>query len=82
MFHDSLDYEGKKISSQAGGLETALVWRVTYGIEKNGARFPNQQKVQEFPQTEEERRFIRNETINTFANYRFFVVETEIKNNA
>jgi hypothetical protein len=76
-----LDYEGKKMRSQAGDLETAVVWRVTYGIEKNGVRFPSQQKVEEFLQTEEGKRFIRNETVTTFDNYRFFVVETEIKHH-
>jgi len=75
-----LDYEGKKISSQAGDLETAVVWRVTYGIEKNGVRFPSRQHVQEFLVAEDKKRYIRNDIITTFENYKFFVVETEIKN--
>jgi hypothetical protein len=73
------DYEQKKIRFPAGDLETVVVWRVTFGIKKNGVRFPSQQKVQEFLLTEEGKRFIRNETTTVFENYRFFVVETEIK---
>jgi hypothetical protein len=74
-----LGYEGKKVHFQAGEFETAVVWRVTFGIEKNGVRFPSQQKVEEFLLTKEGKRFIRNETTAVFDNYRFFVVETEIK---
>jgi hypothetical protein len=75
-----LDYEGKKILSQTGDLETAVVWRVTYGIEKNGVRFPSHQHVQEFLVAEDQKRYIRDDITTTFENYKFFVVETEIKN--
>lgn len=75
-----LDYEGKKILSQTGDFETAVVWRVTYGIEKNGVRFPSHQHVQEFLVAEDQKRYIRDDIITTFENYKFFVVETEIKN--
>jgi hypothetical protein len=73
------DYEQKKIRSPAGDLETIVVWRVAFGMEINGVRFPSQQKVQEFLITKEGKRFIRNETTTVFDKYRFFVVETEIK---
>lgn len=76
-----LGYEGKKIRSQVGDLETAVVWSVTFGIEKNGVRFPSQQKVQEFLLTKDGKRFIQNETTTIFDNYRFFIVETEIKHH-
>jgi hypothetical protein len=75
-----LDYEEKTIRSQAEELETAVVWNVTYGIEKNGVRFPSQQHIQEFLVAEDKMRYIRNEITSVFENYKFFVVETEIKN--
>lgn len=73
------DDEQKKDRPAAGDLETVVVWRVAFGIEKNGIRFPSQQKVQEFLLTGRGERFIRNETTTVFDKYRFFVVETEIK---
>jgi hypothetical protein len=56
-----------------------VVWSVAFGIKKNGVRFPSQQKVQEFLLTKDGKRFIRNETAIILDNYRFFIVETEIK---
>lgn len=75
-----LDYEGKTIRSQAAELKTAVVWKVTYGIEKNGVRFPSRQHIQEFLVAEDKKRYIRNEITTVFENYKFFIVETEIKN--
>jgi len=74
-----IDYKGKKIESEVGNLETAVVWRVTFGVEKNGVRFPSRQQIQEFLVTEGDKRYIRNETITIFNNYKFFIVEYEIK---
>ncbi len=75
-----LDYEDKPFRSQAGELKPEVVWKVSYGIEKNGIRFPNRQQVQEFLISEEGRRYISDEINTIFEEYRFFVVETEIKN--
>jgi hypothetical protein len=75
-----LDYEEKPFRSHAGELKPTVEWKVTYGIEKNGVRFPSRQQVQEFLTTEEGKRFISDEINTSFENYRFFVVETEIKN--
>ena len=77
-----LDYEGKPVRSRAGDLKPAVVWKVSYGIEKNGVRFPSRQQVQEFLITEEGKRFISDDISTSFENYRFFVVETEIKSLA
>jgi len=74
-----IDYVEKNTESWVGNLETAVVWRVTYGIEKNGVRFPSRQHIQEFLVTEGDKKYIRNETITTFKNYKFFIVEYEIK---
>lgn len=75
-----VDYEGKTVRSLSEELETAVVWKVTYGIEKNGVRFPSQQHIQEFLVTEDKKRYIRDKITTVFENYKFFVVETEIKN--
>ena len=75
-----LDYEGKTIRSLSEELETAVVWKVTFGMEKNGVRFPSQQHIQEFLVAENKKRYIRNDIITVFENYKFFIVETEIKN--
>ncbi len=74
-----IDYVEKNIESWVGNLETAVVWRITYGVEKNGVRFPSRQHIQEFLATEGDKKYIRNETITTFKNYKFFIVEYEIK---
>ena len=75
-----LDYEGKPVRALAEELETAVVWKVTYGIEKNGVRFPSQQHIQEFLVAEDQKRYIRNEITTVYEDYKFFVVETEVKN--
>lgn len=76
-----VDYDGKTVRSQTEKLETAVVWKVTYGMEKNGVRFSSQQHIQEFLVTEDKKRYIRDEINTIFENYKFFVVETEIKNH-
>jgi hypothetical protein len=75
-----VDFEGKSVRSQTEDLETAVVWKVTYGIGKNGVRFPSRQHIQEFLVTEDKKRYIRNEITSLFEKYKFFVVETEVKN--
>ena len=73
-------YVEKNTESWVGTLEPALVWRITYGFEKNGVRFPSRQHIQEFLVTEADKRYILNDTITVFNNYKFFIVEYEIKN--
>lgn len=75
-----LDYEGNPVRALSEELETTVVWNVTYGIEKNGVRFPSRQHIQEFLVAEDQKRYIRNEIATEFDNYKFFIVETEIKN--
>lgn len=74
-----IDYKGKNIEIPAGNLKTVVVWKVTFGIEKNRVRFPSLQLIQEFLVTESEKRYLRNEIITNFKDYKFFIVETEIK---
>jgi len=74
-----IDYKGKNIEIPAGNLKTVVVWKVTYGVEKNGVRFPGRQHIQEFLVSESGKRYIGNEIITNFNDYKFFIVETEIK---
>ncbi len=73
------DFDGKNIASRSGEFRTELMFNVTYGFEKNGVRFPNRQLIQEFLVSESGERYLRNEIITNFTNYKFFIVETDIK---
>ena len=74
-----IDYKGKNIELPVGNFKTVVVWKVTYGVEKNGVRFPGRQHIQEFLVSESGKRYLRNEIITSFNDYKFFIVETEIK---
>jgi hypothetical protein len=74
-----IDYEERNLESEAGDLRTTVVWRVDYGVEKNGVRFPSRQYIQEFLISETGDRYILNEITFNFTDYKFFIVETEIK---
>ena len=73
------DVSGNQIDFPALDIEVNVKWRVTYGIEKNGVRFPDQQHVQEFLVPKGGQRFLQNETFILYNSYKFFIVETEIK---
>ena len=75
----NFDFDGKNIASMSGDFRTIVMWRVTYGIEKNGVRFPSRQHIQEFLVSETGKRYLRNEIITVFNDYKFFIVETEVK---
>ena len=75
------DFDGKNIASMSGDFKTVTMWRVTYGIEKNGVRFPSRQHIQEFLVSESGKRYLRNEIVTVFNDYKFFIVETEVKYN-
>ena len=75
-----LEYKGKTVRYLAEEMEIAVVWKVIYGIEKNGVRFPSRQQIQEFLVAEDQKKYIWNEITTVFENYKFFIVETEIKN--
>jgi len=75
------DFDGKNIASMSGEFRTVTMWRVTYGIKKNGVRFPSRQHIQEFLVSESGKRYLRNEIVTIFNDYKFFIVETEVKYN-
>lgn len=73
------DFDGKNIASISGDFRTVTMLRVTYGIEKNRVRFPSIQLIQEFLVSESGKRYLRHEITTVFNDYKFFIVETEIK---
>ncbi|MCJ7579870.1 MAG: hypothetical protein MUP98_04965 [Candidatus Aminicenantes bacterium] len=73
------NFDGKNIATMSGEFGTIMTWRVTYGLEKNGVRFPSRHLVQEFLVAESGERYLRNEIITNFNDYKFFIVESEIK---
>jgi len=73
------NFDGKNIATMSGEFSTVMMWRVTYGLEKNGVRFPSWHLIQEFLVSESGERYLRNEIITNFNDYKFFIVETEVK---
>ena len=73
------NFDEKNIASMAGEFRTVMMLKVTYGLEKNGVRFPSRQLIQEFLVSESGERYLRNEIITSFIDYKFFIVESEIK---
>jgi hypothetical protein len=78
-WESNFDFDGKNIASMSGDFRTLTMWRVAYGIEKNGVRFPSRQHIQEFLVSETGKKYLRNEIITVFNDYKFFIVEYEIK---
>ena len=66
------DFDGKNIASMSGDIRTVTMWRVVYGIEKNGVRFPSRQHIQEFLVLESGKEYLRNEITTNFNSYKFF----------
>ena len=73
------NFDGKNIATMSGEFRTVMMWRVTYGFEKNGVRFPSRHLIQEFLVSESGERYLRNEIITNFNDYKFFIVESEVK---
>ncbi len=77
------NYEDETFDSRLGEFKKSVVWTVDYGMEKNGVRFPSRQVIREVfiakPPRGNEYRTVRHETIFEYVDYKFFVVETDIK---
>jgi len=68
---------------QAKDIQRYISWKVTYGIEKNGIRFPSNQHVQDFfYNTGEKRKYVRQDIVYIYTGYKFFVVETAIRSES
>lgn len=73
------DYQEEEISSPIGELKKSIIWNVSYGVEKNGVRFPSKQLIQEFFIDEEGKKFIQEKTSFIYDDYKFFIVEYDVK---
>lgn len=73
------DFENELIQSPIGDLRKAVVWYISYGFEKHGVRFPSQQLIQEFYVNREGKRILLEKISFSYEDYKFFIVETEVK---
>jgi hypothetical protein len=65
-------------------FEKKVVWTVEYEVEKNGVRFPSRQIIREkyvFQSATQGREYetVKQEIVFDYIDYKFFVVDTEIK---
>jgi len=77
------NYQDEILISRLGPFQKKVVWIVDYTIEKNGVRFPSRQSVQEIffrnSPSGFQQKAVKRETRFEFTDYKFFVVETEVK---
>lgn len=77
------NYEDEILISRLGPFQKKVVWTVDYTIEKNGVRFPSRQLIQEifFRNTPSgsQQKAVKRETRFEYTEYKFFVVETDVK---
>ena len=69
----------EELDSSIGNLKREITWSVTYGIEKNGIRFPSHQKLEEILINHTGNRSPKYEVSISYDQYQFFIVETQIK---
>ncbi len=69
----------EELDSTIGNLRREITWSVTYGIEKNGIRFPGFQKLEEVLINHTGNRSTKYKVDIAYDHYQFFIVETEIK---
>jgi len=69
----------EELDSSIGNLKREIKWSVTYGIEKNGIRFPSFQKLEEVLINHTGNRSPKYALDILYDHYQFFIVETEIK---
>lgn len=69
----------QEVDSSIGNLKREISWNVTYGVEKNGIRFPSLQNLEETLLSHTGKRFPKYRVAITYDDFRFFIVETEIK---
>jgi hypothetical protein len=72
-------FEDEMSKSPVDELRRTVVWYIFYGIEKHGVRFPSQQLIQEFYVNGEGERILLEKISFNYEDYKFFVVETEVK---
>jgi hypothetical protein len=61
------------------GYRRSIVWKVAYGIEKNGIRFPSRQFVRDFLLDDKDVKIPLEEVTFLYSDYQFFAVGNEVK---
>lgn len=61
------------------GYRKGVVWKVSYGMEKNGVRFPSRQVVLEFLIDEKDLKIPLEEVTFLYQDYKFFTVGVDVK---
>ncbi len=74
-----IDYQDKIKFKKLGDIKRTVTWRITYGIEKNGVRFPSKQFIQDGIIDSSGEKKILEEISFIYDNYKFFIVEIEYK---
>lgn len=69
----------EEIESSVGELKRGLKWTVYYAVVKNGVRFPSKQVVEEVLITPLGKNHPKYSAEVVYEQYKFFIVETEIK---
>jgi hypothetical protein len=75
----SLPGYNEDVDSSIGNLKREVSWNVTYGVGKNGIRFPSLQTLEETLISHTGKRFPKYRVAISYENFKFFIVETEIK---
>lgn len=73
------NFEDELSQSPVNDLRRTVVWFISYGIEKHGVRFPSQQLIQEFYVNKKGERILLEKISFSYEDYKFFIVETEVK---
>ena len=73
------NYKDRELATTEGDLKKTVVWEVLYGLEQNGVRFPTHQSIKEYLVNPKGKKFIWTDIQFTYYDYKFFIVETEIK---
>jgi hypothetical protein len=68
-----------KVESRAGDLKRTVVWGALYGVDKNGIRFPSRQYIEETYTSLSGKKHTKYTVDIVYDNYKFFIVETEVK---
>lgn len=77
------NFEYEILASPLGEFIKTVVWRVDYSVEKKGIRFPGKQIIQEIFYRDSpggvRQKAVKRETIFEYDDYKFFMVETDVK---
>ena len=73
------NFEEERIRLPIGEFKKTVIWNVDFGVEEKGVRFPSLQTVQEIIIEDSKKRHVLEKTEFSYEEYKFFVVETEIK---